>query len=318
MKQNELLVVALGGNAIKQAHERGTTEEQFQNIDATARQLARLVRLGYGLAVTHGNGPQAGALLIQQEESGSLVPAQSLAVCGAMTQGQIGWMLQNRIRFHLGSAGIERPCASLVTQVVVDENDPDFADPSKPVGPFYTREEAAGLAETKGYTVREVKPGDEKGWRRVVPSPSPKEIVEADLIRSLVSSGVILIASGGGGVPVRRIGNGDLRGVDAVIDKDRAGFLLARTIDADRFIILTDVETVYLNIDTPERTPVHALTVDQAAGYMTEGHFLEGSMGPKVESCLDFTRVCGRESIITSLHTLEEALEGRTGTRFLP
>ena len=318
MKQRELLVVALGGNAIKRSHEAGSTEEQFLNVDATARQLARLVRLGYGLAVTHGNGPQAGALLIQQEEASSLVPAQSLAACGAMTQGHIGWMLQNRIRFHLSSAGIERPCASLVTQVVVDENDPDFADPSKPVGPFYTREEAAGLADTKGYTVREVKPGEAKGFRRVVPSPAPKEIVEADLIRSLVSSGVIVIACGGGGVPVRREENGDLSGIDAVIDKDRAGFLLARTIDADRFIILTDVETVYLNMNTPEQIPLKSVTLDQGGRYMNEGHFLSGSMGPKVEACLDFTRLCGRESLITSLHTLEEALEGRTGTRFIP
>ena len=188
----EVLVVALGGNAIKQADERGTTEEQFHNVDVTTKQIAKIAKAGYRLVVTHGNGPQAGALLIQQEECDALVPAQTLAVCGAMTQGQIGWMMQNRLAFHLMREGVD---AAICTVVEVSDQDPDFQDPSKPVGPFYTKEEALHLAEEKSYIVKEVKPGIEKSWRRVVPSPEPVDIVESESINDLLNGGVIVIAS---------------------------------------------------------------------------------------------------------------------------
>lgn len=198
------IVIALGGNAINQADQKGTTEEQLANVDATSRQIARIARRGVRVVVTHGNGPQAGALLIQQEEADPLVPAQTLAACDAMTQGQIGWMIQNRLDCHLAREGLPTRAASVVTQVLVSLEDPDFEDPSKPVGPFYSEEEAARLARGKGYRVRNVKPGAPRGWRRVVPSPEPLEIIEQDIIRRLLDQGVLVIASGGGGIPVSR------------------------------------------------------------------------------------------------------------------
>ncbi len=314
----EVLVIALGGNAIKQADQRGTTEEQFHNVDVTAKQIAKITKAGYRLVVTHGNGPQAGALLIQQEESDALVPAQTLAACGAMTQGQIGWMMQNRLSFHLKQEGIENPICTVVTQVEVSDRDPDFQDPSKPVGPFYTKEEALHLAKTKGYVVKEVKPGIEKGWRRVVPSPEPVDIVEKESINDLLKGGVVVIASGGGGIPVKKNGDGSYSGVEAVIDKDRAGFKLAQVVKADKFLILTDVEKVYLNFNKPEQKALDRLTVEESEAYLKAGHFLAGSMGPKIEAAIRFVKWSGNETIITSLDKALEAVEGKTGTHILP
>ncbi len=310
----ELLVIALGGNAIKQAHQQGTTEEQFINVDITARQIANIAR-NYRIVITHGNGPQAGALLIQQEEADRLLPAQTLAVCGAMTQGQIGWMMQNRVSYRLKEAGLTIPVCTVVTQVQVSEDDPDFQDPSKPVGPFYAKQEALKLHESKGYIVKEVKPGTEKGWRRVVPSPEPQDIVEKDSINELLRSGVIVIASGGGGIPVKLNGDGSFFGVEAVIDKDRAGFKLAQAVNADRFLILTDVEKAFLNFNTPEQKDLGSLSLEQAETYLQEGHFLKGSMGPKMQAAIRFVRWSGKEAIITSLDKAVAALEGKTGTR---
>jgi carbamate kinase len=314
----ELLVVALGGNAIKQADERGTTEEQFHNVDVTAKQIAKIVKAGYRLVLTHGNGPQAGALLIQQEECEAVIPAQTLAVCGAMTQGQIGWMMQNRLSFRLRQEGLAAPICTVVTQVEVSEQDPDFKDPSKPVGPFYTREEALRLAEEKGYVVKEVKPGNEKSWRRVVPSPEPMDIVEKESINKLLEGGMIVIASGGGGIPVKKNGDGSYSGVEAVIDKDRAGFKLAQAVKADKFLILTDVEKVALSFNTPEQRELDRLDVKEAAAYLQEGQFLAGSMGPKMEAAIRFVNWGGKEAVITSLDKALQAIEGRTGTHILP
>lgn len=314
----ELIVVALGGNAIKQAHESGTTEEQFKNVDDTAAQIAGLVKMGYRVVVTHGNGPQAGSLLIQQEEADSLVPAQTLAVCGAMTQGQIGWMLQNRLAVHLKTKGLDNPVCTIVTQVEVSDEDPDFQDPSKPVGPFYTKDVAQSLEKDKGYIVREVKPGTEKGWRRVVPSPEPIDIVEQDAIRTLVAASSIVIASGGGGIPVKKNQDGSYTGVEAVIDKDRAGFKLAQAVEAKKFMILTDVEQVSLNFGKPDQKDLGRLSIAEAEGYLNDGHFLKGSMGPKVEACVRFVKWSGQEAVITSLHKAGDALAGKTGTHIVP
>ncbi|MFO7730927.1 MAG: carbamate kinase [Spirochaetia bacterium] len=313
----ELVVIALGGNAIKQAHEEGTTEEQIVNVDKTAREMALIIKAGYRPVVTHGNGPQAGALLIQQEESREHVPAQTLAVCGAMTQGQIGWMMQNRMSFRLLEADIQRPVCSVVTQVEVSEDDPDFKDPSKPVGPFYTPEEAQELQKEKGYIVREVKPGVSKSWRRVVPSPEPISIVERESIKKLVEAGGIVIASGGGGIPVKREADGSFSGVEAVIDKDRAGFKLAQDINADKFMILTDVEKVYINYNKPDQKGLENISVAEAEAYLDEGHFLAGSMGPKVQAAVRFAKWSGKEAIITSLDKALDALEGKTGTHIV-
>ncbi len=316
--QKETLVIALGGNAINQPNQRGTTEEQFKNIDDTATQIANIAKQGYNIVITHGNGPQAGALLIQQEEADKLVPAQSLAICGAMTQGQIGWMIQNRLRYRLAREGLSVPVCSIVTQVLVREDDPDFLDPTKPVGPFYTREEALRLQSTKGYTVKEVKPGAEKGWRRVVPSPEPEGIVEETIINSLIANGIIVIASGGGGIPVTRSADGELSGINAVIDKDKAGFKLAQAVNADIFLILTDVEKVALDFNKPDMRFLDRVTIPEAEAYMKEGHFLKGSMGPKVEACLRFVRWGGKQAVITSLNKAAVALKGKTGTHFIP
>lgn len=317
MKQ-EKIVIALGGNAIKQAHQKGTTDEQFENVDATALQIAAISKAGYEIVLTHGNGPQAGSLLIQQEEADNLVPGQTLAVCGAMTQGQIGWMLQNKLDYHLKKAGVPARVATVVTQVVVSEDDPDFQDPTKPVGPFYTKEEADHLAETKGYVVREVKPGTEKGWRRVVPSPEPIDIVEHEAINALVAGDFVVIASGGGGIPVGARDDGSYYGIEAVIDKDRAGFKLAQVVKADKFVILTDVEKVCLNYNTPEQKDLDTLTVAEAEKHFEDGHFLKGSMGPKVQAAVRFVKWSGKEAIITSLHKALDAVEGKTGTHIVP
>jgi carbamate kinase len=307
----------LGGNAIKQSNEEGTTEEQFSNVDKTARQLAHIVKAGYRPVVTHGNGPQAGSLLIQQEEARDLVPAQTLAVCGAMTQGQIGWMMQNRTDFRLRELEIKKAVCSVVTQVEVSDDDPDFQNPSKPVGPFYTREEAEKLENEKGYIIKEVKPGAEKGWRRVVPSPEPIGIVEEEAIRDLVLHGVLVIASGGGGIPVKRESTGEYSGIDAVIDKDRAGFKLAQAVEADKFVILTDVEQVYINYNKPEQKALGRISVEEAEGYLNEGHFLAGSMGPKVQAAVRFAKWSKKEAIITSLDKAVDALDGKTGTHIV-
>jgi len=312
------IVIALGGNAINQADQKGTTEEQLANVDATSRQIARIARRGVRIVVTHGNGPQAGALLIQQEQADPLVPAQSLAACGAMTQGQIGWMIQNRLDQHLAREGLDMRAASVVTQVLVSSGDPDFEDPSKPVGPFYSEEEAARLAGCKGYKVKNVKVGAARGWRRVVPSPEPLEIIEQDIIRRLLDQGLLVIASGGGGIPVSRSEDGALGGVEAVVDKDKAAFALARAVGADTLLILTDVEKVALDYGTPRMRLLDRLTVREAEAFLDEGQFPRGSMGPKVEACLRFVRWSGKPAIISSLCRAVEALDGETGTRFVP
>jgi len=314
----QVLVIALGGNAIKQAHEIGATDEQFKNVDITALQIAKIAKTGYKVVITHGNGPQAGALLIQQEEAEEHVPAQTLAVCGAMTQGQIGWMMQNRVSHRLLEEGSNIPVCTVVTQVVVSDEDPDFQDPSKPVGPFYTKETALKLRSEKGYVVKEVKPGIEKGWRRVVPSPEPLDIVEKESINDLLKGGVIVIASGGGGIPVKLNEDGSYSGIEAVIDKDRAGFKLSQAVNADKFLILTDVEKACLNYNKPDQEELDKITLAEAERYLEQGHFLMGSMGPKIEAAIRFVKWSGKEAIITSLNSAFEALEGKTGTYIVP
>jgi carbamate kinase len=314
----DLVVVALGGNAIKQADQKGTTKEQFKNVDITASELAVIAKKGYRLVITHGNGPQAGALLIQQEEAVEIIPPQTLATCGAMTQGQIGWMMQNRLSYRLKEQGVKQAVCTVVTQVQVSDEDPDFQDPTKPVGPFYTKKEALELEEQLDYIVKEVKPGIEKGWRRVVPSPEPIDIVEKESIQDLVKGGAIVVASGGGGIPVKLEADGSYSGVEAVIDKDRAGFKLAQVVKADKFVVLTDVEKACLNFGKPDQKELDFIKVDEAEEYLEQGHFLMGSMGPKVQACIRFVRWSNREAIITSLHKAGDALEGKTGTHIVP
>jgi len=308
------IVIALGGNAIKRAEEEGTAEQQFRNVKITCKHILEIIKRGYRVVITHGNGPQVGNLLIQQEEASKLVPPQPLDILGAMTQGQIGYMLQQTLINYLKKEKLNIPVATIITQVLVDKDDPDFNNPSKPVGPFYTRKEAEKLIEEKGYIIKKVKPG-RKAYRRVVPSPDPIGIVEKDVIKMLVEAGFIVIASGGGGIPVIDQ-NGQLRGVEAVIDKDLAGERLAEIVDADIFLILTDVEKVKLNFRKPNEKDLDKLTIAEAEKYLEEGHFLPGSMEPKVKACIRFLKAGGEKAIITSLDKAVEALEGKTGTHF--
>lgn len=311
------IVVALGGNAILQEKESGTYDEQYMHVDHTAHQLFKIWEAGYTLVVTHGNGPQAGNLLIQQEEATAQVPAQTLHCVGGMTQGQIGYMFQQCLQNIFIAHGKTTPIATIVTQVVVKEDDPDFKNPSKPVGPFYTMDAAKKLEKEKGYIVKQVKPNGDKNWRRVVPSPEPVEIVEADAIKTLIKAGVVTVCSGGGGIPVTKTRDG-IKGIDAVIDKDKAGNILAQTINADYLMILTDVEHARINFQKPNQAILHKLTVSEAEKLYDDGHFLKGSMGPKVLSCIRFVKAGGKRAIITSLNKAVEGLNGSTGTIICP
>ncbi len=313
----ELVVIALGGNAIKQSDEKGTTEEQFNNVDITAKQITRICKAGYLQVLTHGNGPQAGALLIQQEEAKDIVPPQTLACCGAMTQGQIGWMFQNRIGYHFSQEGLDYPVATMITQVVVDKDDPDFRNPSKPVGPFYTEAEAMALKNEKGYIVKEVKLGQEKGWRRVVPSPEPVDIYERKAIKQLLDIEALVIVSGGGGIPIVEEDDGSYSGIDAVIDKDLSANKLGQGLNAEYLLILTDVENAYINFNKPDQKALETITLSEAEKYQEEGQFAGGSMGPKMDAAMRFVRWGGKAAIITSLDNALDALEGKTGTRII-
>jgi len=314
------LLVALGGNAIKQADQEGTSEEQFQNCEITSEALAKVVsefKEGDWLAITHGNGPQSGNLSVQQEAGKAKVAPQPLDVIGAMTQGQIGYMLQNTMQKHLRLHGLDKDVIAVVNQVLVDPGDPEFVGDaaSKPVGNFFSEEEAKDLkAKHPDYVVKNVKPSAEKGWRRTVPSPIPSANAEARAINKILAGGIIVIASGGGGIPVMKDAEGNLTGLEAVIDKDRAGEVLAMAIGADTFMVLTDVEHAILNYGKDNATPVGAVTVAEAKAYAAEGHFLAGSMGPKVASAIKFVEDGGQRAVITSLDKAVDALAGKTGT----
>ena len=315
---SKLVVIALGGNAIKQPEEEGTFKQQLNNVILTAHQLVEMNDRGYKLILTHGNGPQAGNLLIQQEEGKDLVPPQPLDVLGAMTQGQIGFMFQDQLQNAFRIVGKQIPIATVVTQVLVNKDDPDFDNPSKPVGPFYTKAEADELRTAKGYLLKEVKPGVEKSWRRVVPSPEPIDIIEAFSIKTLVNARVIVITAGGGGVPVIEKENQQLRGVEAVIDKDKAGQVLAKVVDAHIFLILTDLEHAFINFGQPDQKALKEVTMAEMEQHLADGQFLAGSMGPKVEACIRFMKAGGDRAIITSLNKAVAALEGKTGTQIVP
>jgi carbamate kinase len=308
----KLVVVALGGNAILQPGQRGTFEEQMKNVHVTCEQLALMVESGkYKVVVTHGNGPQVGNILLQNEVGKEVAAPMPLYVCGAESQGLIGYMIQQNLVNLLAKKGKGSiPVATVVTQVVVDEKDQAFSNPTKPVGPFYSADEAARLKAEKGYDVKE---DAGRGWRRVVPSPDPIEIFEKAAIRQLVEARSIVVASGGGGIPVVRE-NGELKGVDAVIDKDLAGERLAVDVGASIFMILTDVDQVKLNYKTPQEKGLNQITVAEAKTYHAEGHFAKGSMEPKVRAAIRFIESGGEKAIITSLDRATAALEGKAGT----
>lgn len=310
--QGEILVVALGGNAIKQAGERGTSAEQFANVARAAEAIADLVERGDRVVITHGNGPQVGSLLLQQAAGAKDVPPLPMDVCGAMTQGWIGYMISQALGNAL--ARRQHPAAgrvtTLVTQMLVEATDPAFGNPTKPVGPFYTAEEAQRLADAGVAVVED----SGRGWRRVVPSPTPVGLVEFAAVRELVDAGMLVITSGGGGVPVVRDAEGQLHGVEAVIDKDLAGAYLAHALGATRLLILTDVEQVTLDYKKPTQRSLAHLSVTDARTYLADGQFAAGSMGPKVRAAADFVEAGGRQAIITQLYRAVAALDGQTGT----
>ncbi len=306
------LVIAVGGNAILNAGQKGTAEEQFENVYKTTNYLSSLAE--NELVITHGNGPQVGALMIQHDSAKEQVPAFPIDLLDAQTQGSIGYMITQAMYNTLKKKNISKPVATILTQVVVDKDDEAFQHPRKPVGPFYTKEVAEKYAQEKGWVVKE---DAGRGYRRVVASPKPIDIVERDTIEELLQNGSIVIATGGGGIPVIRDNDGFLKGVEAVIDKDRASSLLAKELNADMFVILTAVEKVFLNFGTPEQKALDTITVEEAEQYMSEGHFKPGSMLPKVESIINFVKATGRDGLITSLDKVHEALEGKTGTRIV-
>lgn len=306
------VLIALGGNAIKQPDERGTAEEQMRNISIACRQIVEIARYGYQIVLTHGNGPQVGNLSIQQDQAQQLVPPQPIVILGAMTQGQIGYMIQQVLRNLLNEDEIH--IITAITQVIVDRDDPDFQDPHKPIGPFYEKKQVDLLKAEKGWNFIKVGNKSSKPWRRVVPSPRPKRIVEGEAIKQMVGAGMIVIASGGGGIPVIINNLGMLEGVDAVIDKDLASQVLAEEVGADILLILTDVENVKLDFGRPTEKAIRRMTISQAEEYLKEGQFPAGSMGPKVEACIRFMKNKGEKAIITSLDNAFEAIKGEAGT----
>ncbi len=306
-------VVAIGGNSLIRAGQRGGIEEQRANALITARAIAGLVQRGHPIVLTHGNGPQVGAHLLRSEIAADQVYPEPLDVCGASTQGAIGYILEQALIHAFADAGVPAPVATVLTQVVIDPADPAFQNPTKPVGLFYTAEQARQHAQEKGWTVVE---DAARGWRRVVPSPEPREIVEIDAIRQLVTSGYVVIAAGGGGIPVVRR-NGELVGVEAVIDKDLAAALLARLLRARLLVISTDVEYVYLHYRERDEMPLKHVRAATLRRYAAGGHFPPGNMGPKIEAALRFLAHGGREVIITSPERLTEAVAGRAGTHIV-
>ncbi len=315
MSRQKLAVVAFGGNALLRPEDRGTQEEQIARAKQAARWLAEIVRYGYKLIVVHGNGPQVGNILIQAEEASTKIPPQTLDVCGAQTQGSIGFLLQQAIRNRLESIGSAGEVATVLTEVEVDVNDPAFKRPTKPIGPFFTRYRAEALERDLGWTMRE---DAGRGWRHVVPSPRPLRILNLKTIAHMLDTASVVIAAGGGGIPVVKGRDGQWRGIEAVIDKDFASAKLAADLDADLFIILTGVPKIAIDYGKPTQQALARMTVAEAETYLADGHFPAGSMGPKVESAVLFVKATNKQVLVTDVEVLREALEQKDGTLIVP
>lgn len=308
----ERVVVALGGNALQSANKPPTAKAQLETTRATAKILVRIIEKGYQLIIGHGNGPQVGRIILASEQAASVTPVMPFPECNAMSQGYIGYHLQQALGEELNKGKLNKQVASIITQVLVNPNDKAFDKPTKPIGAFYTEMEANILQKDRGYTMKE---DAGRGWRRVVPSPKPIDIIEKDIIKTMVDNNILTITVGGGGIPVIHNKMKLLKGIPAVIDKDFASEKLAEILDADILLILTEVENAAIHFNTPKQKNLGVITINQINKYIKEGHFAPGSMLPKIEAAKMFAKSKkGRRSIITSLSKAIEGLEGKTGT----
>jgi len=313
----KLAVVAIGGNSLIKDKNHQTVHDQYLAAKETCHHIADMIEQGWDVAIGHGNGPQVGFILRRSEIAARVAGMHEvpLDVCGSDSQGAIGYALQQNLANEFKRRGMQKRAATVVTQVRVDTKDPAFQNPTKPIGGFMEEDEAKERAAKEGWTVVD---DAGRGWRRVVPSPLPQEIVELDAVRELLNAGIVTITVGGGGIPVVRNEDGDIQGVAAVIDKDYASSLLARSINADLLLISTAVEKVYLNFNKPDQEPIDVMTLAEAKRYMAEGHFAKGSMLPKIQAITWFLEAGGKEAIITNPENIARALRGETGTRILP
>jgi carbamate kinase len=310
----KIALIAIGGNALLKEKEKGLQEEQLENARECAEMFGNVIKAGFSLCVVHGNGPQVGNILIQQEEGSNRIPPYTLDICDAMTQGSMGYMIERTLINRLNYKNLSTPVTTVLTEVVVDKDDAGFKNPTKPVGPFYKEFRALELMKEKGWHMKE---DAGRGWRKVVPSPKPLEIVQLEAIKLLLEAGHCVIAGGGGGIPVIRDASGFLVGVEAVIDKDRLSSLLAEQLGAATYVILTGVPKVALDFGKPTQRWMDRMTATEAARHLAEGQFPAGSMGPKIESALAFIKAGGQEVLITSPEALEKEDYDKVGTRIV-
>ena len=317
MAERKLAVIAIGGNSLIKDKQHQTVQDQYLAAKETCIHIADMIEQGWDVAIGHGNGPQVGFILRRSEIAAKVAGMHEvpLDVCGSDSQGAIGYALQQNLANEFRQRGMQKRAATVITQVVVDTKDPAFQNPSKPIGGFMEEEQAKERATKEGWTVVD---DAGRGWRRVVPSPLPQEIVELDAVRELLNAGIITITVGGGGIPVIRNEDGDIQGVAAVIDKDYASSLLARFINADLLLISTAVEQVYLNFGKPDQKEIDVMNMAEARRYMEEGHFAKGSMLPKIQAIIWFLESGGKEALITNPANIARALRGETGTRIIP
>ncbi|WP_047863872.1 carbamate kinase [Rubrobacter aplysinae] len=308
----KLAVVAIGGNSLIGDGQQGTIQEQEENAFETGRAISGMVQRGWRVVVTHGNGPQVGFILRRSDLAADTLPRLPLDLCGADSQGGLGYIIGNALQRALSAEGLDSSVVSMLTRVVVDGDDPAFEAPSKPIGPFYSKEEAERHRAEEGWTVVE---DSNRGYRRTVPSPRPRKIVELGAMRELVKAGYVLVALGGGGIPVTEESPGDYSGVEAVIDKDYASSLLAAEIGADLLLVSTGVPRVSINYNRPDQREIELMSAEEARAYLEEGQFPPGSMGPKIEAALSFLEAGGPEVIVTSPDSIPEAMDGEAGTR---
>jgi len=313
--KRKIALIAFGGNAILPNNKKGLQKEQMKEARKAASLMIDVVKKGFELIIVHGNGPQVGNLLIQMEEAVNKVPPFSMEVCDAMTEGSMGYMIEKALINELRKNSLDKEVVTLITQVIVDKHDKAFDNPTKPVGPFYSKYRAQMLAREKKWTMKE---DAGRGYRKVVPSPNPIDIVPKRVVKELVNSGKIVIVAGGGGIPVVINGRGLFEGVEAVIDKDYAASLIAREVNVDLFIILTNVARVCLNFGKPDETTIHEMTVGEAQKYLSQGQFPPGSMEPKIKAAIEYIKHGGKEVLITSAEHLRASLINRSGTKIKP